>query len=41
MRMLFLHAQDDLNLRIMRMFEDTFSLDAAQMDVCLLKMKKR
>ena len=25
----FVYAQDDLNLRILRMFEGTFSLDAA------------
>ena len=26
----FGHAQDDLNLHILRMFEDTFSLDSAE-----------
>ena len=26
----FAHAQVDLNLRILRIFEDTFSLDATQ-----------
>ena len=26
----FAHAQDDMNLRILRMFEGTFSLNAAQ-----------
>ena len=31
----FAHGQDDLNLRILPMFEGTFSLDAAQVMSCL------
>ena len=28
-KLYFEHAQDDLNLQILRMFQDTFSLDTA------------
>ena len=29
----FAHAQDDLNLPILHMFEDTFSLDIAHLEI--------
>ena len=32
----FAHAQDDLNLRILRMFEGTFSLDAAPVSASII-----
>ena len=34
--MILAHAQDDLNLSILRMFEDTVSLDAAQLGLVAL-----